>query len=155
MTTMHWLPNRCAASRTNSGVRQAAELIDLLEIPGLRLDVANLDYRATLAEAQEVLDQILAGSDFAALAEANSDDTASATAGGDLGWCVLLVLSILVLLMAGMSVWSGVNQKGINNWNGFFVKLFDKAIEYRIIEHNPVTRRSWMKAETRRSASVA
>jgi len=38
------------------------------------------------AEAQELLDEIRAGGDFAALAEANSDDTASATAGGDLGW---------------------------------------------------------------------
>ena len=33
------------------------ELVDLLELPGLRLDVASLDYRATLAEAQEVLSQ--------------------------------------------------------------------------------------------------
>ena len=58
----------------------------------------------------------------------------AAPAGGDLGWCVLLVLSILVLLMAGMSVWSGVNKKGINNWNGFFVKLFDKQ-DYEKVKH--------------------
>ncbi len=32
--------------------------IDLLEIPGERLDVANLDYRATLAEAQAVLKEL-------------------------------------------------------------------------------------------------
>lgn len=32
-----------------------AETVALLEIPGQRLDVASLDYRATLAEAQEVL----------------------------------------------------------------------------------------------------
>ena len=38
------------------------------------------------ATAQEVLDQVLAGADFAALAEASSDDTATATSGGDLGW---------------------------------------------------------------------
>jgi CIC family chloride channel protein len=31
--------------------------VDLLEIPGSRLDVANLDYRANLAEAQELLNE--------------------------------------------------------------------------------------------------
>jgi CIC family chloride channel protein len=35
--------------------RDGDAMIDLLEIPGGRLDVASLDYRATLAEAQEVL----------------------------------------------------------------------------------------------------
>ncbi len=34
------------------------ETVDLLEVPGQRLDVANLDYRATLAEAQEVLNEL-------------------------------------------------------------------------------------------------
>jgi len=38
------------------------------------------------AEAQQVLDEIRAGGDFVALAGANSDDTANAAAGGDLGW---------------------------------------------------------------------
>lgn len=38
------------------------------------------------AEAQEVLDELLAGGDFSTLAEASSDDTATAAAGGDLGW---------------------------------------------------------------------
>ncbi len=37
---------------------KAAATLDLMEIPGLRLDVANLDYRATLAEAQEVLSEL-------------------------------------------------------------------------------------------------
>jgi len=44
----------------------------------------------TLAEArdgaQAILDQIRGWADFAALAETNSDDTVTATAGGDLGW---------------------------------------------------------------------
>ena len=40
----------------------------------------------TRAAAQAVLDEILAGADFAELATANSDDTVSASAGGDLGW---------------------------------------------------------------------
>lgn len=34
--------------------------VNLMEIPGQRLDVANLDYRATLAEAQEVLTELQA-----------------------------------------------------------------------------------------------
>lgn len=38
------------------------------------------------AAAQGVLDEILAGGDFSALAEDSSDDTATAAAGGDLGW---------------------------------------------------------------------
>lgn len=40
----------------------------------------------TRATAQEVLDQIRSGADFGPLAEGNSDDTATATSGGDLGW---------------------------------------------------------------------
>lgn len=44
------------------------------------------DIAGVRAEAQSVLDQLAAGGDFSALAQANSDDTASATAGGDLGW---------------------------------------------------------------------
>jgi CIC family chloride channel protein len=35
-------------------------VVDLLEIPAQRLDVANLDYRATLAEAQSVLEEMQA-----------------------------------------------------------------------------------------------
>ena len=40
------------------GSGSADDAVDLLEIPGSRLDVANLDYRATLAEAQEVLNEL-------------------------------------------------------------------------------------------------
>jgi len=58
----------------------------------------------------------------------------AAPSGGDLGWCVLLALSIVVMLCAGMAVWSGANQKGINNWNGFFVKTFDK-VDYEAVKH--------------------
>ena len=36
--------------------------------------------------AQEILGKIRNGADFSALAEENSDDTATATSGGDLGW---------------------------------------------------------------------
>jgi len=38
-----------------SAPAQPEHTVDLMEIPGQRLDVANLDYRATLAEAQRVL----------------------------------------------------------------------------------------------------
>lgn len=47
-----------AGGRDDRDENRAAGLVDLLEIPGLRLDVANLDYRATLAEAQEVLNEL-------------------------------------------------------------------------------------------------
>lgn len=40
------------------------------------------------AKAEDLLKQIKAGADFAKLAEKNSDDTTSATKGGDLGWVV-------------------------------------------------------------------
>jgi len=39
-----------------------------------------------LAKAQDLLQQLRDGGDFAALAEANSDDPGSAANGGDLGW---------------------------------------------------------------------
>lgn len=38
------------------------------------------------AEAESVLEEIRAGADFAELARANSDDSPTASAGGDLGW---------------------------------------------------------------------
>jgi peptidyl-prolyl cis-trans isomerase D len=38
------------------------------------------------AKAQDVLKQVRAGKDFAALAKENSEDTASAAKGGDIGW---------------------------------------------------------------------
>jgi len=41
--------------RADSAAPPSERIVDLLEIPGQRLDVANLDYRATLAEAQVVL----------------------------------------------------------------------------------------------------
>ena len=44
-TTMHWLPNRRAASRTKSGFRQAAELIETLSLPALS-KCANVLHRA-------------------------------------------------------------------------------------------------------------
>jgi len=49
-------------------------------------DPSEDDVATVRSEAEDILAQLRAGADFAALAEANSDDTASATAGGDLGW---------------------------------------------------------------------
>ena len=40
----------------------------------------------TSSAAQEILSEIRNGADFSTLAEENSDDTATATSGGDLGW---------------------------------------------------------------------
>ena len=40
----------------------------------------------TSSAAQEILREIRNGADFSTLAEENSDDTATATSGGDLGW---------------------------------------------------------------------
>ncbi len=39
-----------------------------------------------LADAREIFQQVIAGEDFAALAERHSDDPGSASQGGDLGW---------------------------------------------------------------------
>jgi peptidyl-prolyl cis-trans isomerase D len=43
---------------------------------------------ALKAKAEDLLKQLKSGADFAALAKKNSDDTASAVKGGDLGWIV-------------------------------------------------------------------
>jgi excisionase family DNA binding protein len=58
----------------------------------------------------------------------------AAPSGGDMGWCALLIVSLIVLFLAGMSVWSISNDKGVNNWNGFFVKTFDSK-DYEAIKH--------------------
>ena len=47
-TTMHWLPKRRAASRTNSGCAAAAELIDTLSQPALQ-QLADVVERANAA----------------------------------------------------------------------------------------------------------
>ena len=54
--------------------------------------------------------------------------------GGDMGWCVLLALSLIVLLFGGFTVYSAVNSKGINNMSAVPVKLFAKDY-YKEIEH--------------------
>lgn len=44
-----------AAERRNEDDATPERTVELLAIPGQRLDVANLDYRANLAEAQDAL----------------------------------------------------------------------------------------------------
>ena len=51
-TTMHWLPNRRAAWRTNSGSRQAAELIDTLSQPAFSNGADVLDRADAAADGQ-------------------------------------------------------------------------------------------------------
>jgi excisionase family DNA binding protein len=57
-------------------------------------------------------------------------------AGGELLWGAVLVLSILVLLFAGFTVWSSVSHQGINNWSASAVKLFAKDDYMKYIEPN-------------------
>ena len=52
LTTMHWLPNRRAACRTNSGSRQAAELIETLSLPARSSCADVLDRPDAAADGQ-------------------------------------------------------------------------------------------------------
>ncbi len=56
------------------------------ELPEEQITAINELNEATRVEAQELLDRVLAGEDFAALAAERSDDTVSAEDGGDLGY---------------------------------------------------------------------
>ena len=59
------------------------------------------------------------------------------TGAGDLGWSVLLILSIIVLLFAGFAVWSSASSKGINSWSAVPVKIFDSKDYEKIAELHP------------------
>jgi len=47
---------------------------------------------------------------------------------------------------------TGYSAKSINNMLSVLHRVFDKAIEYSMIEHNPVTTRSWMKVDSSESS---
>ena len=59
------------------------------------------------------------------------------TGGGDLGWSVLLIVTILVMLFSGFAVWSSVSDKGINSLSAFPVKIFDSKDYEKIVELHP------------------
>jgi excisionase family DNA binding protein len=59
------------------------------------------------------------------------------TGAGDLGWSVLLILSIIVMLFAGFAVWSSASAKGINSWSAVPVKIFDSKDYEKIKELHP------------------
>ncbi|MHC4859657.1 MAG: helix-turn-helix domain-containing protein [Planctomycetota bacterium] len=59
------------------------------------------------------------------------------TGAGDLGWSILLILSILVMLCAGFAVWSASSAKGINSWSAVPVKLFDSKDYDEIVKLHP------------------
>lgn len=67
--------------RTNEQLIQQARLRHILIQPNAI--VTSMDAQLRLESLRE---RILAGSDFAALARANSDDPTTATSGGELGW---------------------------------------------------------------------
>ncbi len=62
-----------------------ASLTDSVDVPPAREQVERTDAEA-LALAEEIRQRLLAGEDFAKLAEEYSDDTGSGANGGDLGW---------------------------------------------------------------------
>ena len=68
---------------------QAKAVHILIRFKGSRVPVKpggkDLTEEEALAKAQDIRKQLLAGGDFATIAKAESDDTASATAGGSLG----------------------------------------------------------------------
>ena len=76
-TTMHWLPKRRAAWRTNSGSRQAAELIDTLSHPAFKQG-ANVFHRANSASDRQRHED-----HFGRAADHVEDDLTPLVAGGD------------------------------------------------------------------------
>ena len=77
LTTMHWLPKRRAAWRTNSGSRQAAELIETLSLPAFsRARMSSM--RADAAADGQGHEHHLGGP-----AHHVEDDVAALVAGGD------------------------------------------------------------------------
>ncbi len=67
-------------------VRARHILVRLKGAPGAKTDKPELTDEQAKAKAEDFRKQILAGSDFAKLAKENSDDSASAEKGGDLGY---------------------------------------------------------------------
>ena len=59
------------------------------------------------------------------------------TGGGDLGWSILLIVTILVMLFSGFTVWSSVSDKGINSLSAFPVKIFDSKDYEEIVKLHP------------------
>lgn len=45
---------------------------------------------------------------------------------GDLGWCVVLSLTLVVMFFIGMVVWSSRSAGGANTWSSVPVKLFNE-----------------------------
>ena len=76
-TTMHWLPNRRAAWRTNSGLRQAAELIETLSLPAFEQGADVVEGADAAADGQRHEHH------FGRAADHVEDDVAALVAGRD------------------------------------------------------------------------
>ena len=76
-TTMHWLPKRRAACRTNSGLRQAAELIETLSAPAFKQGADVVDRADAAADGQRHEDHLGRAADDV------EHDLAAFVAGGD------------------------------------------------------------------------
>ncbi len=77
-----------AAYRSNLSNFQTPDRVHVRHILIMTQGKPDADKKALLAKAQDVLKQVKAGGDFAALAAKYSDDTSNKDKGGDLGWVV-------------------------------------------------------------------
>jgi len=108
-----------------------------------RIKPSERDLAEVYRKARSVRQQLLQGAPFDSLARAVSDDTASAAAGGDLGWLKVADLpSFFQDVLAGMK--EGQVSQVLRESSGFrIVKLLEREEEreYRYEEVKPQLRR--------------
>ncbi len=99
------------------------------------LEFGGEDFTEEIGEEEEEVEAVGAAAAPAVRARTSRAAARYQPSGGtgDLGWCVVLILSLIVMLFGGFTVWSAVSHHGVNSISKIPVQIFDKA-DYPIIE---------------------